>query len=96
MTSRYYVTYDICDPRRLRKVYQILKGVGEHVQLSVFCCDVSARQLEGLRLDLVEVIQPGEDQVLFIDLGPTDGVAVSRVTALGRPHEPREPGPVII
>lgn len=96
MTSRYYVTYDICDPRRLRKVFQILKGVGEHVQLSVFCCDVSARQLEGLRLDLAEVIQPGEDQVLFIELGPTDGVAASRVTALGRPHEPQEPGPVII
>ena len=32
MTNRYYVTYDICDPRRLRRVFQVLKGVGEHVQ----------------------------------------------------------------
>ena len=96
MTCRYYVTYDICDPRRLRKVFQILKGIGEHVQLSVFSCDVSPRQLEALRLRLVEVILPSEDQVLFIDLGPTDGAATSRVTALGRPHQPRKPGPAII
>jgi CRISPR-associated protein Cas2 len=95
LTNRLYVTYDICDPRRLRKVFQILKGVGEHVQLSVFCCDVSARQLEALMLRLGEEILPSEDQVLFIDLGPTEGVAESRVRALGRPHDPRLPGPTI-
>ena len=96
MTSRFYVTYDICHPRRLRKVFQILKGAGEHVQLSVFCCDLSARQKETLLLDLGSVIQPTEDQVLFIDLGPTEGIAPDRVTALGQPHEPQEPGPVVI
>ena len=96
MTNRYYVTYDICDPKRLRRVFRILKGAGEHVQYSVFCCDLSARQKEALMLDLAEAIVPSEDQVLFIDLGPTDGVAPDRVTALGQPHEPREPGPVIV
>jgi CRISPR-associated protein Cas2 len=96
MTSRFYVTYDICDPRRLRRVFQILKGAGEHVQLSVFCCDLSARQKEALMLDLGSAIQPSEDQVLFIDLGPTEGVAPDRVAALGRPHAPRQPGPVIM
>lgn len=96
MTTRYYITYDICDPRRLRKVFQILKGAGEHVQLSVFCCDLSARMKEALLLDLVSVIEPREDQVLFIDLGPTDGVAADRVAAIGRPHRVRAPGPVIV
>ena len=96
MTNRYYVTYDVCDPRRLRKVFQILKGAGEHVQLSVFCCDLSPRQWETLMLELGSVIQPTEDQVLFIDLGPTDGIAPGRVTALGQPHEPQEPGPVVV
>lgn len=95
MTNRYYVTYDVCDPRRLRKVFQILKGAGEHVQLSVFCCDLSARQKEALLLNLVSAIQPSEDQVLLIDLGPTDGVAPERVTAIGQPHEPQVPGPAI-
>ena len=96
MTSRYYVTYDICDPRRLRKVFQILKGAGQHAQLSVFCCDLSARQKETLLLDLGAAIKPTEDQVLFIDLGPTDGVASERVTVIGEPHEPHEPGPVVV
>jgi CRISPR-associated protein Cas2 len=96
MTVRYYVTYDICDPRRLRKVFQALSGIGEHVQLSVFCCDMTERQLEALLLDLAEIIVPSQDQVLFIELGPTRGAASTRVRALGRPHEPREPGPVIV
>lgn len=96
MTNRYYVTYDIADPKRLRRVFQIMKGAGEHVQFSVFCCDLSDRQKETLLLDLSEAIMPTEDQVLMIDLGPTEGVAADRITTLGQPHEPHEPGPVII
>jgi len=96
VTNRYYVTYDICDARRLRRVFKVLKGAGEHVQYSVFCCDLSPRQREALMLDLADTIVPSEDQVLFIDLGPTDGVGAGRVTALGQPHEPREPGPVVV
>lgn len=96
MKSRYYVTYDISDPKRLRRVFQIMKGAGEHVQFSVFCCDLSARQREALFLDLGSAIEPGADQVLFIELGPTDGDGSSRVEALGRPHSPRKPGPAIL
>lgn len=96
MTNRYYVTYDIADARRLRRVFQIMKGAGEHVQLSVFCCDLSGRQKEALLLVLSEVIMPSEDQVLFIDLGPTEGVAPDRITTLGQPHEPGVPGPLIV
>jgi CRISPR-associated protein Cas2 len=96
MMHRYYVTYDICDPRRLRKVYQVLKGIGEHVQLSVFCCDITKRQFEGLRLTLSDIIVAREDQVLFVELGPTRGIGPARVTAVGRPHEPRRPGPTIV
>lgn len=95
MTDRYYVAYDIADPRRLRRVFQLMKGAGEHVQLSVFCCDLSERQKESLLLRLSEVIMPSEDQVLFIGLGPTEGVGADRITTLGQPHEPAEPGPVI-
>ncbi|NLE47060.1 MAG: CRISPR-associated endonuclease Cas2 [Sandaracinaceae bacterium] len=27
----YIVTYDISDPKRLRKVFQILRGYGDHL-----------------------------------------------------------------
>ena len=96
MTNRYYVTYDIADPKRLRRVFQIMKGAGEQVQLSVFCCDLSDRQREALLLDLSEAILPSEDQVLVIDMGPTEGVGSDRVSSLGRPHDASEPGPVIV
>ena len=37
----YLVTYDISCPRRWRKVYRIMHAFGEHVQLSVFRCDLT-------------------------------------------------------
>lgn len=95
MTRRYFVTYDIADPKRLRLVFRIMKGAGEHVQLSVFRCDLSERQMEALLCDLQQVIQPREDQVLIVDLGQSRGVAADQVRALGRAYDPREPGPTI-
>jgi CRISPR-associated protein Cas2 len=95
LTRRYFVTYDIADPKRLRLVFRIMKGAGEHVQLSVFRCDLSERQVEELVSDLQQVIQPREDQVLVVDLGPTRGVSAQQVRALGRAYDPREPGAVI-
>lgn len=96
MTSRYYVAYDIANPKRLRKVLQIMKGAGEKAQFSVFCCDLSDRQREGLLLDLGSVIQPSEDQVLFIDLGPTTGLASDRVFSIGRKHEVPVPSATVV
>ena len=96
MTHRYYVAYDISDPKRLRKVLQIMKGAGEKAQFSVFCCDLSDRQREALLLDLGSAIQPSEDQVLFIDLGPSNGLARARVFAIGRKHDVPIPGAIVI
>lgn len=95
MTSRYIVTYDISDPKRWARVFRIMKGSGQHLQLSVFCCDLSARQRETLAMELSEVIHAREDQVLLIELGPTDGPLAQRVTALGRGCDIVDPGPII-
>lgn len=37
----YIVTYDIRDPKRWRRVFKIMNGYGEWVQLSVFQCRMS-------------------------------------------------------
>jgi CRISPR-associated protein Cas2 len=95
MTSRYIVTYDIADSKRWARVFRIMKGAGQHVQLSVFSCDLSARQREALALELSEVIHARDDQVLFIELGPTDGPLARRITGLGRGCDIEDPGPVI-
>src|ERR1035438_4086458 len=32
----YLICYDICDDKRLRKVFQTMRGYGDHLQYSVF------------------------------------------------------------
>lgn len=86
MRHTYVVTYDICDPKRLRKVYKLMLGWGDHLQLSVFQCELNHRELVELRIQLDRVIKPSEDQVLFVDIGTADGRASSAITALGRPY----------
>ena len=87
MTRIYVVTYDISDPKRLRQVFQTMKAYGEHLQLSVFLCDLSQTRLVRMRSDLEDIILPSEDQVLIVDLGPAVGLSAKRILALGRPYK---------
>jgi CRISPR-associated protein Cas2 len=64
MRHTYVVTYDICDPERLRKLYKLILGWGDHLQLSVFQCELSHRELVELRVQLDRIIKTSEDQVL--------------------------------
>jgi CRISPR-associated protein Cas2 len=87
------VTYDICDPKRLRRVFKAMKGFGQHLQLSVFRCDLTdAERFEMIGV-LQDLIHHDEDQILLIELGPSEGRA-HRVDSIGRPvpKERRESG----
>jgi len=84
MRTRYIVSYDICDDRQRRQVYKTMRGFGDHLQYSVFRCDLSARELAEMRAALHELIDHGVDQILIIDLGPADGRAADCVRAIGR------------
>ncbi|HTW30439.1 MAG TPA: CRISPR-associated endonuclease Cas2 [Candidatus Sulfotelmatobacter sp.] len=86
MRTSYLVCYDICEDKRLRKVYQILRGFGDHLQYSVFECQLTRTDLIRLRAELAEVIHHKEDQVLFVDLGPAEGRGDRVITALGKPY----------
>lgn len=86
MRHLYLVTYDICDPKRLRLVYRLMLGYGEHLQYSVFQCELNAHELVELRDALGEIIHHGEDQVLFAKLGPVDGRGPDCIESLGRPY----------
>lgn len=92
----YLVCYDIADPDRLRKVFKVMKGAGQHVQFSVFRCVLSDRAKESLITALSAVIERADDQVLFVDLGPEDGRAAGCITALGRGHQSEERKAVIL
>ena len=86
MRGSYIVTYDICNDKRLRKVFQIMRGWGDHLQYSVFECQLTATDLVRLRADLSGIIHHKEDQVLFVYLGPSEGRGDRVITALGKPY----------
>ena len=95
MRQAFIVTYDVCDPKRLRKVYKIMRGYGRHLQLSVFQCELVPREKVELEAELRPEIKFDEDQVLFVDIGPADGRGCTSIEALGRPYVPTERTAVI-
>ena len=96
MRSRYIVTYDICEPDRLRRVFKTMKGFGDHLQYSVFRCDLS--DVERIKMDsaLGEIINHSEDQVLIIDIGPADGRGKKCIVAIGRPYSCPEHNAIVV
>ncbi len=91
----YIVTYDIAAPRRWRKVFRIMEGYGEWVQLSVFQCRLTPRRQIELKLALDEVINHAEDHVIIIDVGPA-AANRPRIESLGKAFSVVERGPVIV
>ena len=96
MTNRYIVTYDITDERRRTAVYKCLRGFGDHLQYSVFRCDLVDRRRVELTAALYELIDHVSDQVLVIDLGPVDGRASTCVSSVGRAYANPERSVVIV
>lgn len=90
MRQAYIVTYDVSDQKRLRRVFKIMRGYGEHLQLSVFRCELSDRELVELRAKLTEVVHHEQDQVLFVDMGPAEGRGFAAIRSLGRAYKPPE------
>ena len=86
MRNVYVVTYDISDNHRLRQVYKTMRGFGDHIQLSVFRCELSPRERVELIAALTPIINHDEDQVLLIDVGPAEGRAAVVFEAMGRPY----------
>jgi CRISPR-associated protein Cas2 len=86
MRNSYVVSYDICDPKRLRQVFKAMRAWGDHLQLSVFECQLTQMDLVRLRAALAGIIHHDEDQVLFVNLGPAAGRGDRVITALGKPY----------
>lgn len=86
MRTSYLVCYDICDDKRLRKVFKLMRGFGDHLQFSIFECQFTPSDLVRCREALRDVVNHKEDQVLFVNLGPADGRGDRVITALGKPY----------
>ena len=89
----YLVAYDICDPKRLRKVATTCEDFGLRRQYSVFVCRLTATDLVRLKGRLYDLIDLEADQVLFI---PLCRRCASAIAALGRPVERYDAKDVVI
>ena len=92
----YVVTYDISSPKRWRKVFRAMHGFGEHLQLSVFRCDLTPLQHAMLKRVLDDLIHAREDQVLILDLGRSAPKTIDGIEVLGRPRTFHLPGAKIV
>lgn len=91
----YIVAYDIAAPSRWRKVFRIMEGYGEWVQLSVFQCRLSRRRQIELKQALDAVINHAEDHIIIIDVGPA-GTNRPRIESLGKSFTMMARAPVIV
>lgn len=96
MRSRYFVTYDITDDARRTAVFKALRGFGDHMQYSVFRCDLSDLQRAVMVAAISPLLDHAEDQVLIIDLGPVDGRASTCVDSVGKPYSNPERRVIIV
>jgi CRISPR-associated protein Cas2 len=91
----FIVAYDISDTKRWRRVFRLMNGYGEWLQLSVFQCRLTAQRHAELIALLDGIIHHDHDHVVLLDLGQTERV-VPRVVSLGKTFTPVSREPVIV
>ena len=95
MEHLYIVVYDIADPKRWRRVFKLMQGYGEWVQLSVFQCRLSRRRHAALVARLDGLIDHGEDHVVLVDVGVAEGIE-PHIVSLGKAFQALRREPVIV
>jgi len=63
----YVICYDICEPKRWRKVYKRLNGYGTRLQFSIFRCRLTKVEIEKLRWELEKELTD-EDKLLILNV----------------------------
>ena len=96
MSHTYLVTYDIRDDKRLRAVFKKMCGFGQHLQYSVFRCELSAANHVRMKAALAEIIDHRSDQVLIFNLGPADGFRADLVESLGQAYVVEDRDAVVV
>jgi CRISPR-associated protein Cas2 len=96
MRTVYLVCYDVCNDKRLKRVYKAMRGYGDHLQLSVFRCELSDRERAEMIAELSPLIAHDQDQVLIIDIGPADGRGGLVFQSIGKTYVAPERHAVIV
>lgn len=91
----YIVTYDITDQKRWRRVFRIMKGYGQWLQLSVFQCRLTARRRADMATRLDREIKRDDDHIIIVDVGPADRVN-PKVESLGKSFQSTKRQAIIV
>ncbi len=96
MRRFYLVSYDIPDDRRRARIFKLMRGWGERVQYSVFCCQLNPRE----RLELIDELKTrmndDEDQTLFVEAGAVEGERpVPDIAYVGKVWRPEQRSQVV-
>lgn len=59
------VSYDVRDPKRLRRVAKTLESYGVRLQYSVFRCRLDVEMLERLHWQLAEIMEKADDLLII-------------------------------
>lgn len=72
----YLVCYDISDPRRLSQVARFMEHHAVRVQYSVFAAELTPSAVIELRMGILTLLRPNEDDVRFYPLPRRARVAI--------------------
>lgn len=89
------VAYDVSAPERLRRVHQAVREYGDRLQLSVYRCTLSSKEVVLLTDRLTDLINNAHDRVLLVDLGPV-GASTVELRTLGLACPEEEGGTIIL
>jgi len=84
----FLVSYDISMDNRRNAVFKACQDHGNHVQYSVFLCQLDRREAAEFRDQLCRLIDYATDQVLLLELGPASDGLEDRLETIGRPYAP--------
>ena len=92
MRRRYLVTYDVSDPKRLKRTFRAMHGFGSAVQYSVFVCSLGRVERQLLTEKLCQILNLKEDRAMIVDLGEDGARGASQFVVLGRELRPMPKG----
>jgi CRISPR-associated protein Cas2 len=84
----YLCTYDVADDKRRTKLFEALKDRGEHVQFSVFLCELTEAERAGLVALSRELIHCEEDQLIILDIGAVTVDLTQNLDCIGKEWTP--------
>ena len=88
MRNRYLIAYDVSDDKRRAAVFKTLMSSGDHVQFSVFVCQLNDVELARLKGTLAPAINHRQDQIIILDMGPAEAGIETRLECIGKADFP--------